>query len=68
MIKIKKWECDSCHIEIEVEDDYEPIFCCSGLPNQCGCMGKPTKPVFCDECEEEIFSSERERKDRINNV
>lgn len=52
---MKAWVCDACGKGIEVPDDYEQERCCSGLREQCGCMGQPINPVFCDECEEKIY-------------
>jgi len=52
---MKKWNCDTCGKEIEVKDDYASEYCCSGLAEGCGCIGKPINPVFCDECEKKIF-------------
>lgn len=52
---MKKHNCDSCHKEIEVYDEYEPEICCSGF--ECGCYGKPINPVFCDDCEIELFGN-----------
>jgi hypothetical protein len=51
---MKDWKCDGCHCDTSVEDDFEYEFCCSGLREQCGCMGMPTNPVFCEECEKKI--------------
>ena len=50
---MKKYNCAACGKEIEVYDEYEPEYCCDG--RECGCMGKPMNPMFCDECEEKIF-------------
>ena len=47
--------CVTCNQKVEVEDDYEVEYCCSGLSEQCGCMGLPVNPVFCNDCEENIF-------------
>jgi hypothetical protein len=58
---MEKHNCDGCHKEIEVHDEYEPEFCCSG--QDCCCMGLPINPVFCDECEEKIFSRKPNRED-----
>ncbi len=53
---MKKWNCDACGIEIKIDDDYEPQFCCAGrMEDACGCMGRPINPIFCDECEVKIF-------------
>ncbi|MDD2470165.1 MAG: hypothetical protein PHI22_04485 [Bacilli bacterium] len=52
---MKKFECMACGKEIEVDEDYEPEYCCEVLSNACYCMGKPINPVFCDKCEEKIF-------------
>jgi len=52
---MKKRNCVTCGKEVEVEDDYKEEYCCSGLSEACGCMGMPTNPVFCDECEIKIF-------------
>jgi len=51
---MKDWKCDGCHCDTSVDDDFEYEFCCSGLREQCGCMGMPINPVFCDDCEKEI--------------
>lgn len=58
---MKSFECYACRKEIQVEDDYEPEYCCSGA--NCGCMGSPINPVFCDECEEKIFGNQPNRED-----
>ncbi len=58
---MKKWHCCGCSVEIEVEDDYEPEYCCSGLSNHCGCMEQPINPEFCKKCEDIIFSLERKK-------
>ena len=52
--RMKKHYCDACGEEIEVEDDYQPEMCCSGMREACACMGLPINPVFCDLCEEKI--------------
>lgn len=52
---MKKSTCYSCGKEIEVYDGYEPEYCCSGLKEQCGCMGEPINPLFCDDCEKKIY-------------
>ena len=52
---MKNWVCDACGTITEVSDGYEPKFCCSGLREQCGCMGLPINPVFCDECNGKIY-------------
>ena len=52
---MKDWKCDGCHCDISVEDDFEHEFCCSGLREQCGCMGMPTNPVFCEECGKKLI-------------
>jgi len=36
---MKQWKCDACHKDIEIYDEYEPKMCCSGLSEQCACMG-----------------------------
>lgn len=48
--KTKEHACDVCGITVFVDADYEPVFCCEGLSNECYCMGAPINPVFCDEC------------------
>lgn len=56
--KDKEWGCHGCGDEVVVvELDYEEQYCCSGAPNQCGCMGAPTNPVFCEKCESQLFKS-----------
>lgn len=52
---MKSVRCDNanCEEKIEMPDDYEPEYCCSG--HMCGCYGYPINPVFCDPCEKEIF-------------
>lgn len=52
--KLKKWKCAACNTAIEVEEDYQFEYCCSG--NACGCYGKPINPAFCDECEKKLFA------------
>ena len=52
---MKPYQCDACHKDIEVYDEYEPEMCCSGLSEQCACMGLPINPIFCDECAEKIY-------------
>jgi len=42
-----------CGTDIEVEDDYKPEYCCNG--KDCGCLGLPINPAFCDFCEERYF-------------
>lgn len=57
----KEIDCFFCEGgRVSVEDDYEMKFCCSGLREQCGCMGLPINPVFCDECEKEFFGKQEE--------
>ena len=51
---MKDWICDLCGTKTEVPDEYEQERCCSGLGEQCGCMGQPVNPVFCDKCDEKI--------------
>lgn len=48
-MKIKICDMPQCYEIIEVPDDYEPEFCCSGY--QCGCHGYSINPLFCDACE-----------------
>ncbi|MBM7070897.1 hypothetical protein JQC92_02425 [Shewanella sp. 202IG2-18] len=50
----REWCCDSCASEIFVPVDYEPSYCCSGAENQCGCMGKPINPAFCNVCKDKF--------------
>ncbi|WP_203334328.1 hypothetical protein [Planococcus beigongshangi] len=50
---MREENCNACHKEIEVTEDYKPEYCCSGY--ECGCYGLPTNPVFCDECERELI-------------
>lgn len=57
---MKEWQCAACGKLIKVEDDYEPIQCCSG--RDCGCMGREVNPAFCDNCEEKIFGKPKEVK------
>ena len=54
---MKEWQCITCDEEklVEVNDDYEEEYCCSGATNQCGCAGMPTNPVFCVECHDQLF-------------
>jgi hypothetical protein len=59
---MKPWNCITCGKEIEVEDDYEPQYCCSG--RDCTCMGQPINPVFCDECEIKIFGTRPEEREQ----
>ena len=47
--KMKKWSCNVCGKEIEVEESYEPEMCCSGLREACGCMGQPTKKYWIED-------------------
>lgn len=32
------------------DDKYVPVFCCSGLPEECGCMGYPVDVRPCPDC------------------
>ncbi len=59
MVKIlKQWKCEICSNKVEVEDNYEPEYCCrGGIHDSCGCGGYPINPVFCDKCEEKIFGN-----------
>ena len=57
---MKITDCAGCHKDIEVDDEYEPEYCCSGLREQCACMGMPINPVFCDECAEKLFGLRKE--------
>lgn len=34
--------------ECGVNEIPEPVTCCSG--HECGCMGQPTEPPYCQEC------------------
>jgi hypothetical protein len=54
---MKEEECAACREKmVEVEDSYEPEYCCGGgYYDACGCGGSPTNPVFCEECETRIF-------------
>lgn len=55
----KEWLCHGCSDKmVEVGFLYEEQYCCSGLANQCGCMGFPINPVFCESCESQIFRKE----------
>jgi hypothetical protein len=60
---MKLHNCDACHKEIEVYDEYEPVICCSGLSEQCGCMGLPINPIFCDECAVKFCGQKLESKE-----
>lgn len=49
--------CSACHENyIVVDDDFEFKYCCSGASNQCGCMGGPVDPIFCEPCESKLFN------------
>ena len=37
--------CEGCFVEVP---DYEPEMCCGGF--ECGCMGQPIEPCWCDDC------------------
>ena len=53
---MKDWKCHACGCNTEVSDDYEAEYCCDGgFLSACGCLGKPTNPVFCSECESKMF-------------
>ena len=53
----KTWQCHGCNEKmVKVGFLYEEQYCCSGLSNQCGCMGAPTNPVFCEDCENKLFN------------
>ena len=53
---MKDHNCDGCRKPIKVYDDYQQEFCCSArIEDECGCMGRPINPVFCDDCEVKIF-------------
>ena len=54
---MKEVECDKCREKmVPVEDSHEAQYCCGGgFMSQCGCGGSPMNPVFCEECEIEIF-------------
>lgn len=56
---MKPYKCDACGADIEIHEDYEPEFCCTGPLHEihCGCMGKPINPIFCDACENKIFGA-----------
>ena len=44
--KTKEHACDVCGITVFVDADYEPVFCCEGLSNECYCMGAPINPEW----------------------
>ncbi|MCL1696306.1 hypothetical protein [Lysinibacillus sp. BPa_S21] len=52
----KKWNCDGCNKGIEVQKDHVSEYCCSGF--ECGCMGLPINPAFCDECTKKVFGKD----------
>ena len=41
---MKPWLCLICEKPIP---DYEPEYCCTGLSNECYCLGLPTHPPVC---------------------
>lgn len=47
---MKNHPCDGCGTEVQVENTYEQVQCCSGY--LCGCYGTHINPIFCDACEE----------------
>ena len=57
-----KYYCLGCDTELK---DFEPKFCCSGLQEQCGCMGLPIDPPICDkECWERYMNKKNINKDQ----
>lgn len=50
---MKNWMCTHCYAPIRVFKEYEEEYCCNGF--ECGCYGYPSNPVFCDECEKQIY-------------
>jgi hypothetical protein len=63
---MKPWRCGDCNKEIQVYDEYEPEYCCDG--RECGCMGRETNPLFCDECEEKREKFCKEVKEHLEEV
>jgi len=50
------YNCEGCNKEMKAQKDYEHEHCCSGF--ECGCMGLPINPIFCDKCEESLFGKQ----------
>lgn len=60
---MKKVNCCKCQENtVLVTIDFKFQFCCSGLPEMCGCYGRETNPVFCNECEEEMRKAAQQHK------
>jgi len=51
--------CIVCKQDIQ---GYDPEYCCSGLAEECGCMGRPTNPPICsDKCYQELICDQASR-------
>lgn len=44
-------QCEICNCTIP---DFIPEYCCSGLSNDCYCMGMPIEPAWCTECWDKV--------------
>lgn len=55
---MKEWYCGKCRALIQVYEDYEPVYCCSGFPEGCYCHGDEMNPLFCDKCGREIYDDQ----------
>lgn len=53
-METKKEHCVLCGVYVDVDINYEEIYCCSGLSNECNCYGYPINPVFCEDCDTKI--------------
>ncbi|CAL9972167.1 hypothetical protein VPHD290_0072 [Vibrio phage D290] len=63
--EVKPEGCVFCGDDVTVEASYEIERCCGGgMQSECGCMGMPTNPVFCDKCAKEHFGP----KDDTNEI
>lgn len=47
--EVRMEPCINCGESVAVSKDYKEERCCYG--GECGCMGLPTNPIFCLECE-----------------
>ena len=48
----------NCTICGEPLPDYKPEYCCNGV--DCGCMGLPINPPWCDKCWDKIMKEKTE--------
>lgn len=47
--EVRMEPCINCGDSVAVSQDYKEEYCC--VNGECGCMGLPTNPILCLECD-----------------